>query len=161
MSDESAALDALKTILATIDPTPEPSPVLVLAYPADYERIKFERLPVVIVSKIINQTVPWGRVTHGRGRHAWPAEILVFLADGPITNDKMAAMLEPRATPWPLAMSSLLSQNLQLSSTVSSIGDGDTIFTYQVGHIHFWTKVFFGVKFEMVITQDITQVLAR
>lgn len=161
MSNESAALDALKYILAGINPTPEPTPRKVWVYPADWQSISFERLPVVVVSKIINREIPWSRQSHGRGKHIWPAEILVFLADGPITNDEMAARLEGRAEPWPLALSDLLFSNSRLENTVTALGGDDALFTYQVGHIHFWNKIFFGVRFELPIRQDVAQVQAR
>lgn len=161
MSDETTALAALKTILADVDPSPEPAPLKVWVYPTDWQSVNFDRLPVVIVSKIINREIAWARYTHARARHIWPAEILVFLAGGPITNDETAAQMESKADPWPLALSALLSANSRLNNTVTALGDDDALFTYQVGHIHFWTKIFFGLRFELPVQQMVQQVQAR
>lgn len=161
MSDESTALDALKVILADLNPAPEPAPLKVWVYPADHELITLARLPVVIISKVINRSIPWSRSTHSRGRHTWPCEILAFLANGPIIDDKMAAQLESKADPWPAALSALLWQNSRLNDTATSIGGDDALFTYQVGHIHFWSNICFGIRFELLITQMVTQAQAR
>lgn len=152
MSTEAEALTALKTILAGIDPDPEPAPVSIWTYPADHERIKFDTLPVIVVSRIINRPAKWTRLTGLGGKHQWPAEILVFLASGPLLDDKQAALAEVKMSPWPAAMATLLFANQRLTNTVQSIGDAD-LFTYQVGHIHFWKNVFFGVRFEVIVNQ--------
>lgn len=153
MSDVTDALNALKTILATLDPDPEPAPFHVWVYPADHVQIKFAELPVIVVSKVINREVPVKRMTPLGGKHDWPAEILVFLTPGPVIDDKQAALAEVKVSPWPLAMSALLFQNQKLSGTARMIGDGENLFTYRVGHIHFWKVVYFGIRFEVMVQQ--------
>lgn len=153
MSAETDALTALKTLLATLDPDPEPAPTNVWVYPADHALIKFSHLPVIVVSKVINRPVNWTRMTAVGGRHQWPAEILVFLSAGPLIDDKQAALAEIKVSPWPRAMAALLFANQRLSGTVQSIGDGENIFSYRVGHIHFWKDVYFGLRFEVMINQ--------
>lgn len=152
MSAETDALNALKTILATLDPAPEPAPTHVWVYPADHASIKFTKLPVIVVSKIINRPVPWPRLTGLGGKHDWPAEILVFLSTGPLIDDKQAALAEIKVGPWPPAMAALLFANQKLSNTCRMIG-GTDLFTYRVGHIHFWKDVYFGIRFELIIQQ--------
>lgn len=152
MSTETDALNALKTILATIDPDPEPTPVKVWVYPADYKQIKFDHLPVIVLSRIINRPAKWVRQTPQGGRHQWTAEIGLYLGNGPLIDDEQMALAEQRIAPWPAAMAALLFGNQRLNNTVQAVGDGD-FFTYRVGHLHFWKKVYFGIKFEALINQ--------
>lgn len=152
MSAETDALTALKALLATLDPDPEPAPTHVWVYPADHALIKFSHLPVIVVSKIINRPVNWPRLTGLGGKHDWPAEILVFLSAGPLIDDKQAALAETKVAPWPPAMAALLFANQKLSNTCRMIG-GTDLFTYRVGHIHFWKDVYFGIRFELIIQQ--------
>lgn len=155
MSDVTDALNALKTILATIDPDPEPAPSHVWVYPADHVQIKFAELPVIVVSQAINREASVKRLTSIGGMHNWPAEILVFLTPGPVIDDKQAALAGVKASPWPEAMSALLfqRQNQNLNNTCRMIGDGENLFTYRVGHIHFWKVVYFGIRFEVMVQQ--------
>jgi hypothetical protein len=152
VSTEAQALAALKVILANIDPDPEPAPANIWTYPADHERIRFDTLPVLIASRIINRPAKFTRMTPLGGKHQWPAEILVMLGNGPLLDDRQMALAEVKMSPWPKAMATLLFANQQLTNTVMSIGDAD-LFTYQVGHIHFWNNIFFGVRFEVLVTQ--------
>lgn len=160
MSDESDVLDAAKDILPDLDPTPEPAPANVWVYPADYDEINFERLPVVIASQVVNRPIPWKRATYGYGLHQWPLEILCFLVKGPLVNDKQAAEAEVKHSPWLRAMSNLLFQNLTLNDTCIQIGGEAGLFTYQIGHIHFWTEVCWGIRFEVMVTQKPIQATA-
>lgn len=158
MSTEAEALTALAAILAGINPAPEPAPTNIWVYPADHERIKFDRLPVIVVSRIINRPAKVSRLTTLGGKHQWAAEILVFLTAGPLIDDRQAALAEVKMSPWPVAMKTLLfadPRNQDLNRTVQSIGEGDgkDLFTYQVGHLHFWKQVFFGVRFEVMVNQ--------
>lgn len=153
MSDVTDALNALKTILATIDPDPEPAPDHVWVYPADHVQIKFAELPVIVVSQAINRDVSVKRMTPLGGKHDWPAEILVFLTPGPVIDDKQAALAGVKVSLWPPAMSALLFQNQKLNGTARMIGDGENLFTYRVGHIHFWKVVYFGIRFEVMVQQ--------
>lgn len=152
MSAETDALNALKTLLATLDPDPEPAPAHVWVYPADHAQIKFTSLPVIVVSKIINRPVSWPRLTGLGGMHDWPAEILVFLSAGPLIDDRAAALAEKKVAPWPPAIAALLFANQKLNNTCRMIG-GTDLFTYRVGHLHFWKDVYFGIRFEVIIQQ--------
>lgn len=151
MSDVTDALAELKTILADVDPDPEDEPLHVWRYPADYELIDLEHLPVIIVAQVVNQPRNWGFATYGRGAHLWQAEILCFLEHGPLTDDRASAVAEMKHDPWPKAVADVLMQNLSLNGVARKIGDGESLFTYRIGHIHWWTGVYWGIRFVLPI----------
>lgn len=160
------ALAATKALLVTLAPAPEPPPVAVWVYPNEYESIEAEPLPVLIVSEVINQPESWHMEARGRGGHHWNMEILAMLALGPLTNDRASAIAEQRVRPWRRAVYNLLSANLTLTGTALTIGQAGggrffpaELFKAQIGHIHWWTKVYWGIRFVVPVTQSFTQVM--
>lgn len=156
---EATALAALKTILGGITPpTGKESPNGVWVYPTDHASIDLRVFPVIIVSQAVNTPASWGygeRSTWRHNQHDWVAEMLLFLAEGAITNDEQAAENELLQTGWTKAFNDLLKTNNALNDTVQGIGDGDgTLFDYQVGHIDWWQNVYWGIRFELPITQS-------
>lgn len=161
MSDETDALDALKTILADIDPDPEPPPVSIWVIPGDEERINIVRFPVMVVRQVTNRPIVYGRFTGGMGRHRWPIEALLLLAHDPFVDFKQWAAAERKRYPWLAAMYALLSPPSQkLNGTVQSIGNenGD-LFIYRVGKLNnaFLPKAYWGIRFEIMVTQMTTR----
>jgi hypothetical protein len=157
MSDITDALTQLKTVMATVDPSPQPTLAGVWVYPADHASITFDDLPVCVVAQVVNQDREWGFATYGRGKHRWEAEILLFLERGPLTDDPQSAQAEQKQDPWPQAVAAALMANLTLGGTVRAIGDDEKLFSYRVGHIHWWSDVYWGIRFVLPVLQHPVQ----
>lgn len=159
--DESLA--QLKIILAAADPPPPAEAlVAVYAYPADYASISLSSLPVLIVGQQVNTRRAWRRKAIGTGLHIWMAEIILLLAPGVITNDEQRALVEQRQNPWPKELADLLLADQQLNGTAAWIGGGSAVselFTYWVGHVHFWQKKFWGMRFLLPVAQTHSQAM--
>lgn len=156
MSDETDALNALKTILAGIDPSPEPSPVNIWVLPDDEERINIVQFPVMIVRQATNRSITVQRYTSGMGKHRWPIEVLLLLANDPQADRKQWAAAERKRYPWRGAMEILLAGNQKLNNTVQSIGgEAPDHFMYRVGKLNnpFLIKPYWGIRFEILVTQ--------
>lgn len=152
------ALAALKTLLGSLDPTPQPKPVLIVNYPVEYRDLNFDRLPVVLLQQFTNQDSIWSQYTYGSTLHTWQIEILAFLMDGPVINDEQVAIAEQLHPTWVTAMASLLDGNITLSvtpeATLSLVGG--ELFRYRVGHLAWWDKTFFGVRYLLTYEQEHT-----
>lgn len=161
MSDETDALNALKTILADIDPSPEPAPANIWVIPGDEDRINIVQFPVMIVKQVTNRPIAYGRYAGNMAKHRWPIEVLLLLAHDPATDFKKWAEAERKRYPWPDAMYVLLSPPGQnLNGKVQSIGfeNGD-VFIYRVGNLNnkFLIKTYWGIRFEIPVMQMTTR----
>lgn len=159
------ALLAAATLLATVDPDPSPAPIAAWAYPANYEDITFDDLPVIVVSEVVNQRRNWEIKSAGLGLHRWEMEILVFLAEGQLTSHAAAAPIERLQTPWYKALADKLygSMTFGVEGTWIGKGDGGTfrlMEPYHVGHISFDTRTFWGIRAIVPINQKHSQTMA-
>lgn len=154
------ALSALKTILAGIDPAPQPDPVAVYHYPADFNTavkraaIDYTKLPLLIVTQRVNQRYQWRPASHGTIYHAWGAEVVALLHPGPVTSVAQGAAAEEKHVPWLRAMQLILFQNQGLSGTVTSLGTAEYLFDYQIGHVEWDGRLFWGIDFLVPVMQE-------
>ncbi len=146
MSDVSTTLSAFKTILATIDPSPQPAPAAVYKWPDDYASMDYSTFPFVIVAQLINEDVPFTTLNH-----LWTADLLFCLANGPLTKLDQAKAAEEKQLPWIAAIATVLFNNRGVGGTVLAIGSGQTVFTYRTGHIEWAQKVFWGIRVKVPI----------
>ena len=148
------ALLAAAPLLLGVNPSPSPGPVASWAYPAQYGDISFDVLPVIVVSEVVNKPMRWAVKSAGKGIHRWEMEILVFLAEAQLTNHEAAAPIERLQTPWYKALADKLFANMSLGLSVPETwigrGTGEASFgildPYHVGHIHFDTRTFWGIR---------------
>jgi hypothetical protein len=148
------ALDALKTALAGIDPTPQPRPHNVYVYPGDYGSMDYNDLPFIVVAQRVNQRFSFGPVTHGVGHHRWQAEIMVMLAKGPLTRMSDGATAEAKQVSWLFALSKILFDNQGLDGNALALGDAERLFDYQIGHLELDTRVFWGLHVQVPVLQE-------
>lgn len=161
MTRLSDALTAAKTLLLTIDPSPQPPPVGVWIYPDEWEIVDVGSLPIILV---YDELTPRERGTHGAGRarHRWTAVIDVLLVNGPLNNEAMLAEAKVKAAAWEEAMEELLFGNGKLLGTVDIIGDGQTVgtlYTYQPRPMRLKEQVFWGLRFKLPILQTHARIM--
>jgi len=155
----TGALDALKTLLAGLDPSPQPTPTAVYQFPEDFDTdaeraaIDYSDLPLVIVLNTVNVWNPWRPSSHGAIYHHWTADVLCLLAPA-VTNIRQEAEAKAKYVPWLRAMQLILYANQGLSGQVVTIGGNEFLFRYRVGNIG-WidTKVFWGIRFSIPVMQ--------
>lgn len=154
------ALSALKTILAGINPAPQPAPVAIYHYPADFNTeakraaINYKNLPLLIVTQRINQRFQWKPASHGAIYHTWGAEIVVLLHPGPVTSVAQGATAEEKHVPWLRAMQLILFQNQGLNGKALALGSPEYLFDYQIGHVEWDGKIFWGIDFLVPVVQE-------
>lgn len=154
------ALSALKTILADLDPSPQPAPTAVYQFPEDFDTeaeraaIDYTDLPLVIVLNQVNVWNVWRPASHGAIYHQWTADVLCLLAPA-VTNIRQEAEAKAKYVPWLRAMQILLYSNQGLSGTTLAIGSNEYLFRERVGNVG-WidTKVFWGVRFSIPVMQE-------
>ena len=154
------ALSALKTILGSLDPSPQPSPTAVYQFPADFDTeaeraaVDYTDLPLVVVLNQVNVWNVWQPMTHGTIFHTWPCDVLVFLAPE-VVSIRQEAEAKAKYVPWLRAMQVLLFANQGLSGNALAIGNDNYLFRYRVGNIG-WidTKIFWGVRFQFPVVQE-------
>ena len=146
MSTVVAAIAALKTALADIDPSPQPVPAAIYEWELDYATMDYTTFPFIIVAEVVNRDFVWQPASHGVGYHRWEAEILTCLTTGPLTRAEAAASAETKHKPWLLALAKVLFGNQGLGGAVLNIGAGQNLFTYRVGNQGWDGKIFWGVR---------------
>lgn len=155
------ALTALKTILAGIDPSPQPDLTAVYQFPDDFDTeaeraaVDYTDLPLAVVLNEVNIWNDWRPATHGTIWHTWIADVLIFLAPQVLNVNQEA---EVKYVPWLRAMQLLLYQNQGLSGKTFAIGTNEYLFRYRVGNIA-WidTNVFWGIRFQFPVIQEHSQ----
>lgn len=154
MSGVTTALATLKTAIAA---SLSPAPAYVYTYPADYadiaRNLKPANLPFVVVQQVVNTPMQW----HFLNLHRWQAEILHFLKEGPVTNDKTAAAAETGQNDHVKGMADVLQANVELSGDGKILTVDEILFDYQIGHIHWETAVYWGVRYVVTIQQTPAQ----
>lgn len=158
------ALAQYATILEAVDPSPLPPPAASYAYPRDKDIISFTTLPVIITAERLNVDGQWWTKAVGVGQDRWTAEILVYLAGGPLVNDDLAMQteLETQAWRWRRVIADLLYAKMTLNGRVDYIG-GDTadsvFFTHRTGHIYWLKQQFWGMRIQQVVHQNHLQTM--
>lgn len=157
MSRATEALNALKTILADIDPAPQPTPVGIWIYPDDYASISTASFPFIVLSESIKQPANWSATNHRITSREWVIEIMVFLAQGPIEYpNAAAAAAELKTQPWADAIYQTLKDNRTLNGTVSKLGglQDNFIMSDRAMHSQWNQQVYWSLVVEVSVTQE-------
>jgi hypothetical protein len=155
------ALAQYAAILATIDPSPLLPPKAVYAYPRDKGTIRLSSLPVIIVAERVNVEGAYWTKGADIGQDRWTAEILVYLAEGPLVNDDRAMEMEKTVEAWrwrrviaKKLMSTLSTKTL--NGRADYIGgplDGQFL-SHRTGHIYWLKQQFWGLRIQQVVFQN-------
>jgi hypothetical protein len=149
----TATLTQLAVLMATVNPTPEPAPVRVLANPR--EAVQLADFPCVVMGLAPGET----QIISGFGgqfsRHDYKLHIYYFVA-GKITP---LAEAHARVLPVPQAVANVLFANIQLGGIVDHLGDESGLLTYQVGMIAWGDGEYFGLTFTLPVTEKTGQVI--
>ena len=160
MSEVDDALDALATIIKTIDVT-NPPDNRVWVHPTEGRAIRADNFPMVVLSKMNTEAGSWEADSFGAGQHNWDILIAVYVAEGPIqaTNaDETTLAALTNASEWYKALSDLLFANLTLSGTVTIVGNTEgKLFDYITDNIIWDAKQYYGHLFVVPVTQKILQ----
>ena len=163
MSTLIQALDAMKVLALTIDPSPNDSPVVAYRYPNSAILLDLSRLPAIVVRRYLGTPERWIKKSHGIGRHYWSIELLVFLAE----RDLPEAEAEEKSFYWEKAIADILFANFTLSDTITGIGDGggEDVAEILPGHIHGFeegeekARAFWGIWCRVPVYQDHAQTI--
>lgn len=169
MATIDEALAELKTILATVDPSPQPAPTAVYIYPDDYQSAVNATVPFITVEQVVNAPFRWSVGAKGRGVHTWDTDIRIFLHPGQLTRDSDIKAAAAKQKPWLQAIATLLFSNMSLNGKADIIGgarlDGNSLagnlFEYRIGHMTRGadTSVFWGIGLRLPITQSYAQTM--
>lgn len=120
-------------------------------------------LPTMMVMKQRGVRNPWMRQSHGGNSvHAWNAEIVLLLAQGPLTRfDSDSAAAEAMTFNWAEALARVLLPNLTLKQTAARIGsyggrERPEFFYTTEGHVYWGQETFWGIYWEIPIEQVVT-----
>lgn len=161
MTTVTTALLEAKTILQTLNPTPEPPPANVYVYPnAGDEPITIAPFPSILVShgKFRNRD-RFRRIAQNQILHHWVMEIVVYLGERVLPNYEV----EEKVYPWYLAIATVLAENATLNGSVNYTGEanfpGDLIVarTGSVGFYDQQTKTpvsYWGIMVETKVRQQ-------
>lgn len=154
MSDPvSLALAALKADFQTINPTPEPVPAGVYAWPADRATITYDTYPFIIVARSPYRSSTFNSAGSAIWYHNWIAEIRICLVAGPVSKIDAAGLAETKTLPWIGAAAKLLLLDQGLGGNALNIGRDDQMFSYRDGNIGWDTRTFWGIRFEIPVRQ--------
>lgn len=169
MSTVDTALAQLKAILATVDPSPQPTPKDVFIYPDDYASIdrSVTAVPFITVEQVVNENFIWGSKVNGKGVHRWEADCRVFIRKGQLTKDADILDGATKVKPWLKAIADTLFANMSLNGEAAVIGGGRIdgnefrgLFDYRIGHMSIGANadtLYFGLAFRVPIMQTYTQ----
>jgi hypothetical protein len=160
------SLTVLKDVVYTIAPTGQPTLTAAYSYPAQQltmpDTIEAEMLPVAIIHRRTNRRTPLGSFAAGKGRHRWTANIDLLLLPGPLVSEEQIRAADALFEPWLVAMYGLLFQNLTLAGTADMIGGGvpgGDFFEYIDTHLQWFSKVYWGIRFELPVKQSWAQAM--
>lgn len=153
------SIENLKTLLLTATAAGQPALAAGYVYPNEYASMPATfTLPTIVVSELVNSLNSWDRKADGLAIHKWRAEIVLFAALGPLQSysaDSAAAELKTHN--WAKAFADVLWQNQSLGGKAQIIGEqaGETrrLFEYMVGHVHWDTAVYWGMRIELPVRQ--------
>jgi hypothetical protein len=159
MAEVTTALGNLKTLLLTVNPTPEPAIASAYVYPGDSTSINFETVPFAIISEDIATPGEWHTGKYNTMVHRWTAEVLIVLDLGSVTNPEEQSTAAAKVEPWYKAVALILKTDTTLSDTIWPFGSRpDTegrYFTYQSGAIPLFNQDFWGLIFKIPIQQEV------
>ena len=153
------ALAQLKALLLTATASGQPALAAGYVYPNEYAAMPAVfSPPSIVVSELVNHLNSWERKADGLAIHKWRAEIVLFAALGPLQSigtDSAAAEL--KTVNWAQAFAGVLWANQSLNGKAQIIGEqaGETrrLFEYMVGHVHWDTSVYWGMRIELPVRQ--------
>lgn len=163
------ALQALKTILATVTP-PAAGQTLqgVYIWPQDYATAPAVlNPPAIMLTRAAGLGATPSRIARKAGGlvwHKWYAFINVYVALGTIAKmDQIAANSEAAASAWELAITTKLWANQTLGGKAHAIGEpnGDLfdLATYVEGHMPWGNNQYWGLSFRLPIVQTYTEAM--
>lgn len=160
------SLAALRDLIVTVQATGQPPIRAGYAYPAQQatmpETIDPDDLPLVITHRRTSRRGTVGTLAAGRAKHMWLAHIDLLLAPGPLVNEEQIREADAMFEPWLIAMYGVLFQNLTLTGTADMIGSGvpgGDFLDYIDTHLQWFGKVFWGVRFELMVKQTWAQTM--
>lgn len=152
-TDVQLSIQAMATLLAGLDPDPQPAPVAVWAFPWDFTPdsgydITFDSLPVIIVREVVNVTMPVQYAGAGLFIDRWVIEVRILLKKGEITTIAGGVEVEQMHSYWYREMTRMLAANSDLNGTVDGIGkaSGNDFFDKRAGHLNWGEVTFWGVR---------------
>lgn len=148
--DIAATLQRLAAILRTVDPAPEPPPMVVYADPKG--AIALAEFPCIILALSPQATHRISFHGEGIGRHTYTLGIWVLVGAPSASN---LPELHSRVLPWPRAIATALMTDITLGGTVDQIGDpsGDDLFTYTTGLIGWGKNDYFGLAIALGVQE--------
>lgn len=155
MSRITEALGAAKTLLLTLNPSPEPAPFGAWLYPEEWRNAKPTKVPFFLIydELAIRERGSFGA---GRSKHRWTAVFDLLLMPGPLTTDDQLAEAKSKIYAWEEAMETLLFANGTLLGTADIIGEGapvSRLYTYHPRTMRYFEQLFWGIRFKVSVLQ--------
>lgn len=167
MAETRDALEAIRDIITSAAAAGQSAIAGAWVYPSQYSDIDLKgNLPAIIVSETVANLNQWGIKSSGVSFHRWRAEIFLVLFEGePVYPSSQSAAAELLQEGWAKAIAAKLIDDLTLNDTVVKIGepDGDfplKIFDYMIEYMQWNQLGYWGIRFEVPITQTITQTMS-
>jgi hypothetical protein len=161
MTDEIYdALDAAKSIFDLVDPSPQTAlSSRIWIFPEEEADIDLSTLPAMVISQVINRESAFWRNTLELIRHEWEIEALLFLSEGPITQeDSRGATAEETIRYWPKAIAKAFyapnRQKLMDNAVMIGATTGQLL-RYHIGQIAWQSNIFFGIRLVIPVEQVI------
>jgi hypothetical protein len=156
----AAALAQLRTVLLATAVAGQPALAAGYVMPDQFDLLPDTLpLPCVAVSELYNAPAEWLRLGTGLGIHVWRAEVLLFVAPGPLTTlNRAAAQAMLKTREWARAMVNALWVNQTLNGQALQIGEPldkmrPTI-RYTIGHVFLDpAQQYWGARLELPIQQ--------
>jgi len=163
MATELDALAALKAALAAVVPPPGNGPLAgIYIWPTEFTLVpEVPTLPMIVLAPVaagegFNDSM--GYVQRGLELYTWEADVMVYVAEGPLMRmDEAAAAAELKAVGWKGALAAALWPDMSLGYTAVEvgryIGDSFELFRAATGHLHWGAKLYWGVRARLPIVQ--------
>lgn len=157
-------LEATRDLVKTLNLT-EPLMDRVWTHPGETDKIKDDKFPFAVVSKMSSEPGAWRAHSFGVGEHKWDLLIAVFVNDGPIvvTNtDQSTVDALDNAHEYYEKMAELLYANMTLSGTVEIIGDDEVkLYDYVTDNLIWNGKHHWGHLFVVPVRQTVVQNISQ
>jgi hypothetical protein len=131
-------------------------------YPDQFSAINTASLPVAIVMRRIAIPQEWGWWAFGVGTRRWEAEVFLLLSKGEINGfSAKSGEIEKLHFGWPTTIADVLAGDITLNGLCEYIGNGEqgadgVLFNYTIEHMMWAQEVYWGIHFNIPITQRIT-----
>ena len=158
MGEISNALQGMKTLFLSVDPTPQTALVDAWVFQDEQSSVTFDTFPVALVLRVINQQEIWRRISNDLSQHDWGIEVLLLLKAGAVLNDAMGAEMEAMTDPWLRVITAGLYNNPTLYGNVVSVGELGTniLFRPTISQIDWLSKTFWGIRFLFSVSQSVS-----